>query len=63
MRRKELEIFANDFCKIILSNGFGYSGTIKKINDNSVYFQDRFEGLKIIDMDIIKSIGKGVLKK
>lgn len=58
MRKEELELFKDKYCKLILSNGFGYCGYIKQITEETLFFEDRFDGLKIFDISIIKSIGE-----
>ena len=58
VERKQLELFIGRYCKLILSNGFSYCGILKHISETSVTFDDRFDGLKIFDVSIIKSIGE-----
>ncbi len=58
IEKRQLELFVNKRCKLILSNGFSYCGTLKHISETSVTFEDRFDGLKIIDISYIKSIGE-----
>ncbi|RJQ16849.1 hypothetical protein C4573_02175 [Candidatus Woesearchaeota archaeon] len=58
MEREDLTYFVNKYCNIILENGFTYTGILKKINDNTIVFDDRFQGLKIFDLSIITGIGE-----
>lgn len=58
IEKDELNLFINQQCKIILSNGFTYTGILRKINNSSILFEDRFDGLKILDISIIKGIGQ-----
>lgn len=58
MEREDLTYFLNKYCTIILENGFTYTGILKKINDNSIVFDDRFQGIKIFDLNIITGIGE-----
>jgi len=58
VEKKQLELFINKYCKLILSNGFSYCGLLKSISETSITFEDRFDGLKIIDINYIKSIGE-----
>lgn len=58
IEKKDLEIFVNKYCKLILSNGFSYCGMLMHISETSITFEDRFDGLKIFDISIIKSIGE-----
>jgi len=58
MERKQLNFFVNKYCKIILSNGFTYCGILKEVNETTLVFEDRFEGLKIFDLTIITGIGQ-----
>jgi len=56
IEKEELEVFVNKFCKLILSNGFNYIGTVKKVTETSVTFDDRFDGIYVFDISFIKSI-------
>lgn len=58
IEKKQLKLFVGRSCKIILSNGFSYCGILKNISETSITFEDRFDGLKIFDTSIIKSIGE-----
>ena len=58
MKREQLEFFNKKDCKILLSNGFFYQGIVKSIELESITFEDRFNGLMIIDLDSIKIISE-----
>jgi len=58
LEKKQLDLFLNKNCKIILSNGFSYSGILKEVSETTIVFEDRFEGLKIFDLNIISGIGQ-----
>lgn len=58
IEKKQLDLFLNKNCKIILSNGFSYSGILKEVSETTLVFEDRFEGLMIFDLSIIRSIGQ-----
>ena len=54
---EQITPFKGMYCKIILSNGFAYCGVLKEISDSTVLFEDRYDGKKLIDISIIRSIG------
>ncbi len=58
IEKEELKIFLSKYCTISLDNGFFYSGTLKKINEHSVVFDDRYDGHKVISISIITGIGQ-----
>ena len=58
IEKEDLMYFLDKYCMLILENGFTYSGILKKINEESIVFDDRFQGIKLFDLSIIKSVGQ-----
>jgi len=58
MQREDLEPFVGKYCCIILKNKLFHNGKVTKITNENLYVDDRFNGLTLIDMASIASIGQ-----
>jgi hypothetical protein len=58
MNKEVLDKFIGRECRLILENGFGFSGKLESIEKDVVKFRDRYEGLKFFDVSFVRGIGE-----
>ena len=56
MNNEQIKKFLNKKVKLILNNGFRYSGKITTINDSSIEFYDKFGNFIAIENTTIELI-------
>jgi len=58
MRKEDIEIFIGKYCCVVLKNKLINNGKILKCSDENLTIDDRFNGLTLIDLGSIASIGQ-----
>ena len=56
MKKEDLKVFEDMNIKIILKNNYQYNGYIKKLSDENLLFEDKYESIILISYDDIKLI-------
>jgi len=56
INKKEIENFLGRNCRLILKNGFVFSGTVSSIEENSFFFIDKKTGSVKFDYEAIDHI-------
>lgn len=56
MRKEDINGFLGKRVKIVLKNGYFYTGEITKLNEDSLHFLDRYNHKLVFSLDVIDGV-------